>query len=125
MKNRIAKYSNEARRVFAKMKMERRSPDFKKLIEQDRAWALYVMLIQNYIAACKRKKADMNLATASEADKKRLANLDQEVVTLEWAIKIPQRTIGQALVSARQDEEDNLLEEIEADMEKERSKQNG
>lgn len=110
---------NEAKRNFARMKLERRMPLFKKLITDDKAWALYLMCIQNYIAQCKVIKAETNLATASADIKHKLELLDWEIKTLEWALKVPQATINKVLIDEQKKTEADLYEEIETDLRKE------
>ena len=119
LKNRVAGIINEAKRNFARMKLERRMPLFKKLITDDKAWALYLMCIQNYITQCKVIKAETNLATASSEIKHKLELLDWEIKTLEWAIKVPQATINKVLIEEQKKTEADLYEEIETDLREE------
>ena len=123
MRNRITSLLNEIKKAFSKRRLEIRMAEFKKLTEQDKGWALYIMLIRKYIAQCRKIKADINLATASDDIKKRLEHMEIEVATLEWAIRIPERTINKVLIEQKKEEEDNLLKEIETEIAKERNEQ--
>lgn len=123
MLNRIEKYVAEVKRAFYRMKMERRMAAFRKLLSEDKAWALYLMCVENYILRCKSIKASTNLGKATPEILKTITQMDTEIATLEWAIKIPQATINASLVAEQRQAEQNLLEEIDADVKKQGEKQ--
>lgn len=123
MKNRIKGYITDVKKAFQMRRAERRMALFMKLVTQDEAWALYVKCVQNYINMCKTTKANTNYGTASAEVKKYLENMDIEVATLEWAIKIPQATIDKALVDHQKAAESDLRQEVQSEFEKQQSQE--
>lgn len=109
----------EVRRLVRKAIMRRRLPFFRKLLKEDEAWALFVMVIKKYIKQAKERKLSVNLAKASPELKRQLELMDQEVATLEWMIEIPARTIRYDLIKKHEEKEREIVEEIQTEMKEE------
>ena len=115
----LQKQRFKLRNLIRRAILQRRMPFFQKLIKEDKAWALYVMVVQKYIANCQEKKLATNYARASDEQKKLLEQMDIEIATMENMIEIPARAIKAGLVSEHEQAENNLAEEVKTDVGKE------
>lgn len=95
-------------------------PFFQRLITQDKAWALYVMMVQKHITNCKAKKLATNYGTASDEQKRLLEKMDIEISAYEAMIEIPAQCIRRTLINEHETEEKNLIEEVKQDVKEER-----
>ena len=62
---------------------------------KDTGWVEWVLLIDEYINACKKRKAVTALDTADEKTLQQLKYLDHEIFILSWAKSIPQQVMKQ------------------------------
>lgn len=110
---------NRLKTAIQKALLYRRSKLFKQLVEQDKAWALYVTMIRKRIALCDAIKLRTNYAKASPEQKKALEYMDIEKETLKIIIAIPENTIKQSDMAEQENIEKELIEEIKTDIAKE------
>ena len=111
--------SQNVHNIIRQAILKRRMPLFKKLVSEDKAWALYINVIEKYIAKARAKKMAFDLSSAKPEDIENLKLLDREVRTLEWVIKIPQSTISKILVEEQEETEKKLVEEIKEEQKNE------
>lgn len=97
------------KKLIRKAILKRRLPFFQKLMKEDKAWALYVMVIKKHIKRCKEKKLNTNYAKATQEQKKFLEHMDIEIATMESLIEIPAKVIKQAQIKEHQDEEEKII----------------
>lgn len=62
---------------------------------QDTGWVDFVSLVENYINACKKRKAFTALDTADEKTLQQLKYLDHEIFILSWMLNIPKQVMKQ------------------------------
>jgi len=115
VRNLSQKISNKIKQAV----MKRRMPLFAKLVSEDKAWALYIHVIEKYITKAKAKKAAVKLVKITPEGLKDLERLETEIETLEWVIRIPQATIDRTLVKEKEEEETKLAEEIKEEQKNE------
>jgi hypothetical protein len=78
----------------ARDKIIRQSVALRQL-EKSEGWSEYVSLLQDYVQACKRRKAVTALDTADDKTLAQLKLLDHEVWLIEtFILKIPAQMIG-------------------------------
>lgn len=110
---------NRLRTAIQKALLYRRSKLFRQLVEKDKAWALYVMMIKHQIDQCNSVKLRTNYAKVSPEQKKALEYMDIEIETLKTMIAIPENTIKQSEIAEQENIEKELIAEVKTDIAKE------
>jgi len=104
----LRQQKDRLRKLIRRAINRRRLPFFQRLLREDKAWALYVLVVQRHIKACKNQKLATNYGRASSEQKKLLEQMDIEIETMENMIEIPERMIRAALVQEHERAEEEL-----------------
>ena len=80
---------SEEEKIKLKDKLIVDAGEFSKLINQDKAWKLYIEKIEQRIRHCRAFKTNTKLATADEKTKREVELLEYQADILEWAIQMP------------------------------------
>lgn len=87
-----------------------RSAKLKKLITDNKTgWAEVVILLDEYIQACKKRKVATDLSVADDATIQQLRLMDESINLCEWFKKIPEQFIGkvEGMLTEQKEKEEN------------------